>query len=255
MKRERQDLILKILKEHGVIKVVDLVPRFSNSVMTLRRDLDELEERGLVTRVHGGAVLSKENNDNLYQPSFQRRMDEHLKEKRLIGQKAAQLVQPGDIIILDAGSTPYVMMDYLKSEMPFALITPGLLTATRALEFKQANIINIGGEIHKSSYSSVGINAIKNIEQYHAHKAFISTKAFNLPLGCYEADMQLIEIKRSIVRSAEQVILLADHTKFNSISLSPSVAVSEIDTIITNENANPEVINELERRNINIVFA
>ena len=253
LKRERQDYLLSLLKAEGVIRISELVPKVASSMMTIRRDLDEMETRGLLTRIHGGAVLSKETNKDSLQPSFQQRIEEHIKEKKHIARLAARMVQNGDILYIDGGTTPYVMLDYIDPDICFTVITTALMTATKASSYNNANVICIGGSIHKSSYSSTGTLAIENIEKFHANKAFISTKAFALPLGCYEADMNLIETKKAIVRSADKVILLADFTKFSGKSLCPSVTLSSINTVVTDPAADPAILKNIADMGVEVV--
>ncbi|MBR4748303.1 MAG: DeoR/GlpR transcriptional regulator [Abditibacteriota bacterium] len=241
------------MKAEGVIRISELVPKVASSMMTIRRDLDEMESRGLLTRIHGGAVLAKESKKDSLQPSFQQRMEEHIKEKKHIARLAARMVENGDILYLDGGTTPYLMLDFIDPDICFTVITTALMTATKASSFSNANVICIGGSIHKSSYSTTGTIAIENIDKFHANKAFISTKAFALPLGCYEADMNLIETKKAIVRNADEIILLADFSKFSGKSLCPSVTLSSINKVVTDAATDANILKTLTDKGIEVV--
>lgn len=254
LKTQRQEELIKMLEREEIMRISDLSLQLGSSMMTIRRDLDHLEIQGLVKRIHGGVILAQKINNDSLQPSFHQRVEEYKYEKQRIGKEAVERIKPGDIVFFDAGTTTLSMVDYIPDNLEFTAITTGLLTAVALIKKNNVNIVAIGGNIHKSSYSAVNHMAVDMINKFHANIAFISTKAFSMPWGTFEAQINLIEVKKAMVKSSEQVILLADHSKFNSKSLSQSVSLADIDEIITDTETEPNIINSLKEASIKITI-
>ena len=248
-KLERQENLVKVLQESTVKSVSELSTKLGASMMTIRRDLDLLEQQGILQKIHGGAVILQKGTDesSIAQPSFQQRMNEFRDYKDKIGREAAKHIRNEDVVFFDAGTTTLAMTTHIPDNIEFTAITTGLITAVSLCNLKNANVITIGGGAHNSSYSSVNHMAIEMIKQLSANTAFISTKALVCSSGTFEGTLPLIEVKRAIVRSSERVILLADHSKFGAKSLSESIAIENIDLVITDELAPREMVDELRK--------
>jgi len=245
-KSERQDKIIAVLEETAVTSISELSKRLVVSIMTIRRDLDELEQRGVLKKIHGGAVLLQKGDEpNMAQPTFQHRMDEFSEYKGKIGREAVKYIKKGDVVFFDAGTTPLAMVPHIPEDLEFTAITTGLITAVTMCNFKNINVIMIGGNTHHSSYSSINHIAIETINKLNANTAFISTKALVSPIGTFEAVLPLLEVKRAIVQASEKVILLVDHSKLGAKSLSASIAIKDIDLVITDDLAPSDMIDEL----------
>lgn len=251
IKNERQEKLVQLLEKENTMKVSDLSGRLNSSMMTIRRDLDFLEENGIVKRYHGGAVLAKRDTE---QPSFFERVVEFSDEKRAIGAEAAKLIQPGSIVFFDAGTTPLSVVEHLPDDLEFTAITTGLLTAVSLCQKPKINVVTIGGNIHRSSFSSVSYKAVELIRQLHADMAFISTKAILLPSGTYEAHLPLIEIKKSIVDVSDRVVLLASSDKFRSKSMCKAIPLEKIDLIITDDGLKKNYIEALDEQKKKVIY-
>lgn len=252
LKTQRQKKLLDMLESNEMMSIADLSEKLNTSLMTVRRDLEYLEQKGIVKRVHGGALLVKKDTN---QPSFQERLEEFSAEKLRIGKAAAELIKDGSIVFFDAGTTPLAVVEYIPHKIEFTAITTGLMTAIALCNKPNVNVISIGGNIHHTSYSSTNYIAIELIKKFNADMAFISTKAFCLPHGAYEAQLPLIEVKKAIVSVSNKVILLADHSKFENKSLCLSVPIDDIDMIITDNGVSKEIINEIKKMGKEIVLA
>lgn len=238
LKTQRQKNLLDLLSANELMTIVDLSEKLNSSKMTILRDLGYLEQKGIIKKIHGGAMLLKQDNS---QPSFLERIDEFNDEKLRIGKAAAGLIKEGSIIFFDAGTTPLTVVEHIPDDLEFTAVTTGLMTAIALCNKPKVNVVNIGGNIHHTSYSSINYISVDLIKRFNADMAFISTKAISLPQGTFESQIPLIEVKRAIVSVSNKVILLADHSKFESKSLCLSIPIDDIHTIIT-DNATPETV-------------
>ena len=250
-KADRQRNLINLLSTNSVMSVSDLSQQLNFSIMTIRRDLEYLEQKGIVKKMHGGALLVRQETG---QPSFYERIEEFDKEKNEIGKAAAKMINQGSIVFFDAGTTPLAVVKHIPDEIEFTAITTGLMTAIVLCSKPKVNIINIGGNIHPSSYSATNYLAIDLIKRFHADIAFISTKAISINEGAFEAQLPLIEVKKAIVNASKKVILLADHSKFISKSLCLSVPWEDIDTIITDSGVSADIVNILKNKGREIIL-
>lgn len=238
----RQEKIIEEIAKDSAISVRELAKMFDTSIMTIRRDMDELSHQGIIKRTHGGAVLNKKD---LSQPAFYERQEENRQQKTDIAKEAIKLIKNGSIVFFDAGTTPYAIAQLIPGDLNFSAITTGLLTAVALCQKPNVNVISIGGDMHKSSFSAVDSMAVESIKNLHADIAFISTKAVQLPQGTFESKFSLIEIKRAIVSVSDKVVLVADSTKFQSHSLALSIPITDIDTVITDSGISVKTREEL----------
>jgi DeoR/GlpR family transcriptional regulator of sugar metabolism len=250
LKHERQKKLLELLLSKEIMTVAQLSGLLDASMMTIRRDIGDLDKKGKVKKIHGGAYISK---NDMEQPSFRDRIKESDAEKSRIGKAAAALIRPGDIVFFDAGTTPLYIVGHLPDDLEFTAITTGLMTALALCDKSGANVINIGGDIHKSSYSSTDQLSVDLIKRFNADKAFISTKAFSYPEGTFESLLPLIEIKKAIVSASKEVILLADNSKFKTKSLCLAIPLGSIDTIITDGKAPADIVDAIRGTGKNVI--
>ena len=225
------------------------------SDMTVRRDLDALERQGTIRRTHGGAVLLDPGTGVRDPYVLGEQTTKNVREKNLIGIRAASLVRPQETIFLDSGSTTPFIAKHLNSDLPITVLC---YTFTNALEFyprKNTNLILLGGFLHRDSniFHSVENRAL--VSNTRADIAFISTGGLDSELGLttyfyYEAD-----IKREMIRSARRIILVTDSTKFGKISITHFAGLDEVDTIITDEGIPQEYRSILEDRGIELIIA
>lgn len=241
-KELRQKNLIDFLSENTIMTISELAKQLNSSMMTIRRDIGHLEQQGIVKKLHGGALLIRNDPE---QPSFYERIEELDNEKKRIGKAAAKFIDKGKIVFFDAGTTPLAVIEHIPSNFEFTAISAGLMTSVALCSRHNVNIISIGGNIHTSSYSSVNYLAIDMIHRFNADIAFISTKAVSVNEGTFEAQLPLIEVKKAIVKASNKVILLADHSKFEAKSLCLSIPMEDIDTIISDDKLPEEIITNL----------
>jgi DeoR family fructose operon transcriptional repressor len=252
IKEERQKLLIELLGKNDIMTVTELAVILDTSMMTIRRDLEYLENKGVIKKVHGGAFLAR---DEYSQPSFQKRIDEFGQEKDLIGKAASRMVKDGSIVFFDAGTTTLAVVGHIPANVQFTGITTGLMTALALCSKEKAEVVSVGGYVHHTSYSSMSHIAVSLIKNFNADIAFVSTKALVYPQGAYEALLPLIEIKQAMISVSKKVVLLADHSKFESRSLSLSIPLTDIDTIITDQLTSREILDKLEAEGKEIIIA
>lgn len=224
---ERQQRILDYLATEKIVKSHDLVTRLQTSESTIRRDLRDLEAAGKLIRIHGGAKLiaKVDAEENLLEKSVK-----NTQEKQLIAQAAASLVKDQDIIYLDAGSTTYEMIPYLKNK-DLLVVTNSVKHATLLADYQLATII-IGGMIKLSTQAIIGAHSVKQLEQFRLDHAFMGMNNLHADYGYTTPDIEEATMKRTAMNQAENVWVLVDHTKFGGTSFA-QVAPLDKATILT----------------------
>ena len=243
-----------MLNQKSELSVKEIAEMLHVSDMTVRRDLNELERQGIIRRTHGGATLLDPSSSVRDPYILGEQTAKNVREKSMIGIKAASLVRPDETILLDSGSTTPFVARHIDKDLPLTVLC---YTFTNALEFyprKNANLILLGGFFHRDSniFHSVENRAL--ISNIRADKAFISTGGLDPDLGLttyfyYEAD-----IKREMIRSARQIILVTDSTKFGKISVTHFAGLDEVDTVITDEGISDEYREILADRGIELLI-
>jgi DeoR family fructose operon transcriptional repressor len=226
---ERHRLILELLKEKENVKIHDLVELTKSSESTLRRDLDQLEKENYLKRVHGGASLLQRKREEL---SMVEKSTQNLKEKSLIAKYAANLIEDGDCVYLDAGTTTYQMIQYLEGKN-IVVVTNGIDHLDALLE-KDINTYIIGGSVKKVTRAMIGSNAYESIQNYRFDKCFIGTNAIHHELGFTTPDPEEAQLKAKAIALSREPFILTDHTKFGEVSFSKFADLHQV-KIITNE--------------------
>lgn len=230
IKSQRQAEIVRLLEENDTMLISILADTLGCSMMTIRRDVDELSQASIVKKVHGGVSLYK---TDILQPSFERRILEHTAEKERIGAAAAKMITDGCSVMFDAGTTPLHVIRAIPASVTFTAICTSVRMAIELCSKPNVTVITLGGEIHHSSFSAVNSIAIDTANQFKTDLAIISAKAIELPYGLYENSLPLIEIKKTIIRQAERVVLVADSSKFSEHAMCQSVSFDSIHTVVT----------------------
>jgi len=252
---ERQLIIQELVKQQQTVRVDDLAEKLEVSANTIRRDLTMLEKQGVLKRTQGGAVSCDISPGTPPRQSFDLRLGKHPTEKELIGRFAARIVQPGNTIILDAGTTTQQMAYHLPSFERLTIATPSLEVAYCLLPYQNLTVILSGGILQNSSRSMIGLPAEQFFSQIHADQLFLATCGISLERGLTNGNLHETPIKQKMIAVAKEVILLADSEKFGNVALSPFASIDCLHTIITDKGAPAEMIKQLKRRGINVIIA
>lgn len=225
---ERYQYILDKLTLEGVVKSQDLMADMNCSESTIRRDLDKLEEKGLLVRVHGGAKRVYEVEREV---SFFEKTSKNIQEKQEIAQYATSLIKDGDTIFLDAGTTTIHMIPYLKNKT-IRIVTNAVQHAS-LLADQDNEVILIGGVLKNTTKAVVGATGSDQLKQYRFTKAFLGVNGIDLEYGLTTPDPEEAVIKQQAIKNSAKTYFLADHSKWNKVTF---VKIDDIDsgTIISN---------------------
>lgn len=255
---ERLQKIVQIIKKQQSVDVDSLTELFRVSGATIRADLRELEAKNFIKRTHGGAIL-KNNEEEVpkseHDPSYGNRIHHNTALKEAIGLAAASIIDDGDSIMLDDGSTTFQVAKHLSDVKNVTVITNGLNICMELSERANANVIMAGGNLNKTDLSVHGKVAEEVTARYHANKAILGASGISLHHGITAPDDAKVELKKIMIKNSSEVILVADHTKFNRISLVPVSTLKEINIIITDAQCPIEIIDQLKKIGIKVILA
>ncbi|WP_188881899.1 DeoR/GlpR family DNA-binding transcription regulator [Alicyclobacillus cellulosilyticus] len=248
---ERHQKMVELINQRGSMRVSELSQIFEVTEETIRRDLDKLEAEGKIRRSHGGAVRIYDEAPEI---SYLEREGTQVQEKRKIAKEAQKLVQPGDRIILDASSTAWYLATILP-DVPLTVLTNSARVAIELAGRERVEVILIGGILRPRSLSFVGPMAERFLEYYHVNKAFLSCKAVHPEHGVTEGNELQALVKRKMIEIADEVYILADHSKFGLRDFTHLVDLARVTAIITDDAADAEVCRELKARGVKVIQA
>ncbi|MHA1110314.1 MAG: DeoR/GlpR family DNA-binding transcription regulator [Promethearchaeota archaeon] len=247
---ERQQKILELIQQKGSIKVEEIVEEYEISKMTAWRDLKELEDRGLITKVYGGAVRNDTNNGEIH-------IDERAQKNRKIKQKLASFVvenyiKDDQVLFLDGGSTVSEIVQ-LITQTGITIITNGLRTLNLAAKIdRRIRIIGTGGEVRVKSLTMVGDYSKPVIEIYTANIFLTSGTGLSLENGITDPDYLEANIKKDMKKRTKLVICLIDSSKLGKNAGAKSLSVGEIDVLVTDSNAPKDLIKKIEKKGVKV---
>ena len=224
---ERNKVILEILEEKGSVTTIELVEKLKVSEATIRRDLSNLEKEEKLYRVHGGAVLK---NIEREEEDIEKKSILNISEKKRIAKKAANLVKDKEFIYLDAGTTTYQMIPFLKNK-DITVVTNGLTHIEELLRYKIESYL-IGGHVKPTTKALVGSIALNNLKVVNFSRAFIGVNGIDTKFGYTTPDIEEAILKSNAIENAIEAYILADYSKFGKVYFS-KIAELERATIIT----------------------
>ncbi|MDU5334799.1 DeoR/GlpR family DNA-binding transcription regulator [Enterococcus sp.] len=221
---ERHRKITDWLERDGLVKSQDLIQWLDASESTIRRDLQELENLGMLERVHGGAKRPQHLEQEL---GMAEKSSKNVQQKKLIARYAAKSISEGDVIYLDAGTTTSEMIPFLKNRA-ITVVTNSVGLAARLVEAEIATIV-LGGRIKLTTDAVVGSQALEQLKQYRFNKAFMGMNGVRIDSGYSTPDPEEAILKRAAIQQSEEAFVLVDHSKFNQtsfVSVAPLSAAS-----------------------------
>ncbi|NTU81744.1 MAG: DeoR/GlpR transcriptional regulator [Chloroflexales bacterium] len=248
----RREQILAYLSARDRSSVVELSQMLGVSEVTVRKDLDVLEAQGVLTRVHGGAVVSGRGRLELY---FAAREQERLEEKRRIAQAAASLVRSGQRIFLDGSTTALQVARLIKDREGLIVITNGLYTALELNFCEGITTIVVGGIMRRRSSSLVGSLSTDLTQRLRIDIGFFGARAMTPHDGMMEADLDEAQLKQRMVSSSRIVVGIVDASKFGGVAFGVFALPHEIDRVITDTSVPAPIVDELRAREIIVDLA
>ena len=250
---ERRRETLGLLEEQGRVTVEGLADRFQVSAVTIRSDLEHLASEGLLVRSHGGAILPL-NPQTEYPLQIKKTL--HRAEKIRIGRAAAQLIQPGQTLILDSGTTTAEVARAIKKTNTGALtvITHALNIGQELLDAPNISLIMIGGVLRHVAGSFVGPQAERMMSELHADHFFLAVDGIDPQAGPSTPDVLEALLNAVMMRAAKEVTVIADATKFGRRSLSIIGDIRSIHRVITDDRVNEEMVCQLRKIGIDVII-
>jgi DeoR/GlpR family transcriptional regulator of sugar metabolism len=245
----RREQILAYLSAHERTSVGELSQSLDVSEVTVRKDLDQLEAQGLLTRVRGGAVVSGRGRLERY---FASREQEHLEEKRRIAQAASGLIYSGQRIFLDASTTALQIAHLIKDREELVVVTNGLYTALELNFSAGITTIVVGGTMRHRSSSLVGSFNYNSLQRLRVEAGFFGARGVTARDGLMESDLEEAQLKQQMVSASELVVGIIDSSKFGTTSFSAFALPQEVHRIITDEAAPPEIVADLRAQGVQV---
>jgi DeoR family fructose operon transcriptional repressor len=246
---ERHERILDRVRLTGRVEVKELAGDFSVTTETVRRDLSRLEQRGLLRRVHGGAVPLERL---LLEPARDERAAALLEEKRRIAAAAADEVGEADVLLLDAGTTTAEMVPALPNDRERTVVTNDLPLALRLAARPSFAVIVTGGRIRPATQSAVDAWAVDHLANIGVDIAFLATSGLSLRRGLTVSSMEEARTKRAMIDAARRVVLLADHSKLGQEYFATFAQLDEVDLLITDAGADERAVDGLRARGLDV---
>jgi len=249
---ERHQSILRQVKQNGVVRVSYLSKLLGVSQNTIRRDLQKLEEEGLIKRTHGGAVLEDFYGIDL---PFVTREDKYREEKQRIGEKASELIEDGEAIILDAGTTVAQLAKNIKTKRDLTVITNAVNVALELANCRQILTILTGGIIREVTNCLVGYQAEEFLKNIHVDKLFLAAGGVTAEEGLTNPNPFEVPVKKAMIKAAEEVILLVAHNKIGKVALAPIAPIEAVHKMVTDSKASQKDLQAFREKGVEVIIA
>lgn len=247
---ERKQRIIEMLKEQPKVFVADLAEEFGVSQFTVRADLDDLELEGKLRRCHGGALSVEKSGTVL---DYDKRLARMAHEKKEIGRLAALLVDDGDSIAVDTGTTTLEMVRNINPDLHITIMTNDLYIVDLAEELlPNAKVLFLGGMVRRGFGYTTGSEVLWAMKKFRTDKAFVSTNGFTIEDGLTSEDPDQGQVKREYVKGAHRVFALFDSSKFGVVSFTQFAEVADIDGIVTDAVPEEDLLQRLRAINDHI---
>jgi len=247
----RKEFIMNTLNEKGILNIQEIVQKFRVSPLTVRRDLAELDEKGLLSRTRGGAVKSKAT-DLLF--TYDLKINQHRQNKEAICKLASGYVTEGDILFIDCGTTLSLFTKYIAKFKSLTVITTSLPVISELMNYQNIRLSLIGGEIDYERQAVYGPVAENTIGMYHASKAFIGADGISLKNGLSSFDAKEGAITQKIMENTDEVFLLCDSSKIEKNSYIRFASLQEIHHLITDQQITPEQLKMYRDTGLDVII-
>ena len=224
---ERRQKVLELVSRKGFVALAELAQAINFSESTIRRDLDYWDELGLLKRTHGGAIFVGEGSTL---PALEERSSSQLEEKRLIGRAAATRIRDGDAILLDGGTTTLEVARQLVGRS-LQIVTNSLPIANLFASSRETDLIFLGGYVYPKTGVALGPLTIRTMEDVHVRQTILSVGGITAK-GLFNSNLLLAETERQMMRCADEVVVVADHTKIGRQALAFLCELSEVGTVM-----------------------
>ena len=258
IKAERQKKILALMDEASTVSVTELAKSFGISPITIRRDLIELDEKGLLERTHGGAMATQvvlaDGSARYGMYNYQDRNNQQAEDKTAIAECAAQFISDGDNILINAGTTTQALALALRAHQDLYVVTNGLSVASTVGSTVRAHVYVLAGRLDTRTQATMQSPLSEELREIQVREAFLGVHAMSAK-GIYTRSKEDAGMTRALIAAASKVTVLADHTKFDSFASFRVCDLSRIARVITDAKTRPDTIRMLEAQGIDVVVA
>lgn len=244
----RHEKIIEWLERHRSVKVAELSEWLNVTEKTIREDLEKLEQRGLLKRIHGGAILAGDEGALL---PLSRSRTRQYEEKKEIAAKALKLIEEDDVVALDGGTTTLEMAKAMDNK-PLTVITNDLHIISELVKKERIRLVVPGGQRQRNLL--VGPESVEYLKRLNIQKSFVSATAVDLEHGLTVFTSGHVELKQALIRNAGEVYAVADHSKFGKCALLTFAALDELNAIVTDRGIDPGIVREYEEKGVRMII-
>jgi DeoR/GlpR family transcriptional regulator of sugar metabolism len=248
--QERRRRVLDFVSRQGFVSLADLAQTIQVSESTLRRDLDHWHQQGLLKRIHGGAMFV---GDGSGLPALEERSASQVTEKRAVAAAAADRIRDGDAILLDGGTTTLEVARLLVGR-PLQVVTNSLPIAQLFASSRETDLVMLGGYVYPKTGVALGPLTVRMMEEIHVHQTILSVGGITAK-GLFNSNLLLVETERQMMRCADEVVVVADHTKVGRQALAFLCELAAIDTLVVDAALTAEQRALVERPEVRLVLA
>ena len=245
---KRRQKVLDLVSERGFASLTDLAEQLDASESTIRRDLDFLDQQGALKRTHGGAIYRADAF-----PALEERSSSQLEEKRLIARAAAARIRDGDAILLDGGTTTLEMARLLVGRR-LQIVTNSLPIANLFASSRETDLVILGGYVFPRTGVALGPLTVRMMDDIHVHQTILSVGGITAK-GLFNSNLLLVETERQMMRCADEVVVVADHTKVGRQALAFLCELSAVDTLIVDQAITPAQRQLIDRTDARLILA
>ena len=240
----------KYINLKGTASMEELQRQFGVSANTVRRDVAELLRRGAVEKVYGG-VCARQSSPTLTPYEMRQLSDGEAKD--LIGRTAAQLVNDGDVIFIDSGTTTLRMIDYLQDKRDVTVITHNLGAIVRAMPYENIHVIVLPGSLRRKTNSMTGSDSVKAMKKYNIRSAFMAATGLSMH-GATNSSAQEYDIKQAAVECSDRAFLLVDRRKFGVTGMMTYAPIGSFEAVVTDEEPDEDYLMLLRENNVRLIL-
>lgn len=248
LKEERHQQILNKIKLSRKVLSSNLSIELNVSEDTIRRDLNEMSAKGLIKKVHGGALPIDAKT-----LTYHERSNYNLEEKNSIAKKAVNLIKDGQVIIMSGSTTNLQLAKIIPSDINATIYTYSLPIALQLTEHPSVEIIFIGGKLHKQAQVTIGLDVVSSISQLRADLCFMGTGGINIANGMTEPNWEVSHIKKCMIEASNEIIVLCTKNKINKVKRYPVTPIGKINTIITDESPENQIFKPFIEKGVTIL--
>ena len=247
LKAERQSIILDELRSHKKVVSSELCGILHVSEDTIRRDLNELEKKGQLKKVHGGAITLS------FIPSFKKREVQEIQTKHIIAKKALKLIQDDQVIIIDGGTSNMQLVNILPDDKKLTIFTNSIPVASKLCEYPNVDGVLLGGNILRKGHSIVGYQALESLQDIHADLCFLGITSVDPDFGLSEANRKETTIKRAIINSSKTVVSMVISSKLYTRQPFKVCDIDCLNTMVTELEPDDERLRAYRKKGLQLI--